>query len=142
MPGTPALLGSSPTVAALSVVAVAFWPTRLLRGAFSRRPKVAYVGALASSVSEARGMSAAQRCSKSASPTCIRPVINSVASRPLVTKKGLLWSPPGLLISMRLLSKYWTMRWPPGAFLYDSVVAPPGMGPQYQERLAWPAATG
>src|SRR5690348_5735011 len=43
---------------------------------------------------------------------------------------------------MRLLSKYCTRRMPPGEDLLGSMVEKPGAGPQYQERLAVPAATG
>src|SRR4051794_21731802 len=43
---------------------------------------------------------------------------------------------------MRVLSKYCTSRVPPGAFLYGSLVAKPGVGPQYHERFALPSWTG
>src|SRR5689334_10822195 len=43
---------------------------------------------------------------------------------------------------MRLLSKYCTRRMPPGEDLLGSMVEKPGLGPQYHERLAVPAATG
>src|SRR5689334_6570837 len=42
---------------------------------------------------------------------------------------------------MRVLSKYWTRRTPPGAPLSGSVMVTPGAGPQYQERFAVRSAT-
>ena len=48
----------------------------------------------------------------------------------------------GLLISMRALSKYWTVRTPPMAPAKGSVRLSPGPGPHSQEREASPRKTG
>ncbi len=53
-----------------------------------------------------------------------------------------LRSPAGLVISMRLLSKYWTWRLPPGLCAYGSVRALSGCGPHTQVRLIDRLSTG
>src|SRR5438270_7886250 len=88
-------------------------------------------------------MLAGARCVQLLSPVCILPEINSTVSRPLVTYQGELGSAEGLLISMRLLSKYCTRRLPPCPCAYCSMrPAVLGAGPQNQVRLTLPEATG
>src|SRR5690606_12208336 len=71
------------------------------------------------------------------------PVISSVASRPLVTYQIECWSASGVVISMRDLSKYCTVRVPSGLSAYGSGIgAVVGAGPHIHVRLTCPAATG
>jgi hypothetical protein len=60
-----------------------------------------------------------------------------------VTYQGSLGLPAGLLISIRLLSKYWTSRWPPGDSRYGSTRSGEiESGPHIQVRETWSVATG
>src|SRR4051812_38649060 len=75
-------------------------------------------------------------------PVCTWPETISTTSRPLVTYQGLFGSPPGFVTSMRALSKYCTVRWPPGAWANGSLRISSGVGPQVQDRVASLSATG
>src|SRR5437867_7514040 len=89
-------------------------------------------------------MSAGLRVSNVELPTCIRPEISSTVSRPLVTNHLSSGESLGLLISMRLLSKYWTSRVPEpsGASAYASTPEARGAGPQVHDRATARDATG
>src|SRR5215216_3325187 len=78
---------------------------------------------------------AGPRCSYRLKPFCWRPVINSIGSRPLVTYQVAFGSAVGSLISMRLLSKYCTVRLPstPSANCSRSTSLI-GSGPHVHER--------
>lgn len=86
---------------------------------------------------------AGRRHSKRLYPTCIRPVINSMGRRPLVTYQGENGFAVGSLISMRLLSKYCTTRIPSYPSSNGSRSAGVlGAGPQVYDRPLICSATG
>src|SRR6266516_272086 len=89
-------------------------------------------------------MLAGVRVSNLESPTCIWPEISSTVSRPLVTNHLLSGEDLGLLISIRLLSKYCTRRIPEPscASAYGSRPAISGAGPQVHVRATALEATG
>src|SRR5437870_5117368 len=89
-------------------------------------------------------MSAGLRVSNVELPACIRPEISSTVSRPLVTNHLSSGESLGLLISMRLLSKYCTSLAPDpsGASAYGSMPEARGAGPHVHERTTAREATG
>src|SRR3954463_4877978 len=90
------------------------------------------------------GIEAGWRVSNLVLPVCMRPDISSTVSSPLVTNHLSLDASLGLLISMRLLSKYCTRRVPDasGASAYGSSPDASGAGPQVHVREAACDATG